>query len=134
MQKEIEINVPFFDVDPMQVVWHGHYIKYMEMARCALLSDMRMNYNDMHNAGYVFPIVSLRVKYIRPCVFGQIILARAILVPSDNFLIFKYEIIDKETGKKLCRAETKQMVVDMKTRESLYEIPEPFLTIIRNAK
>ena len=33
---ETEITIPFFDLDPMNVVWHGNYIKYFEIARCNL--------------------------------------------------------------------------------------------------
>lgn len=40
LQAEVEIQVPFFDVDSMDVVWHGHYIKYFEVARCALLDHI----------------------------------------------------------------------------------------------
>ncbi len=39
--------MPFFDVDSMNVVWHGHYVKYLEVARCALLDQIGHNYNDM---------------------------------------------------------------------------------------
>lgn len=28
------IDVPFFDVDSMNIAWHGHYVKYLEIARC----------------------------------------------------------------------------------------------------
>ena len=35
-----EIVVPFFDVDSMHIVWHGHYVKYLEVARCALLDRL----------------------------------------------------------------------------------------------
>ena len=35
-----EIEVPFFDVDVMQIVWHGHYVKYLEVARCAFLDAL----------------------------------------------------------------------------------------------
>jgi len=40
---EAEIQVQFFDLDPMQVVWHGHYVKYLEVARCALLNTIDYN-------------------------------------------------------------------------------------------
>ena len=30
----IELTVPFYDVDSMDIVWHGHYLKYFEDARC----------------------------------------------------------------------------------------------------
>ena len=44
LQAEIELVVPFFDVDMMEVVWHGHYVKYFEEARCALLDKLGHNY------------------------------------------------------------------------------------------
>ena len=34
---DVEMQVPFFDVDMLEIVWHGHYVKYLEVARCALL-------------------------------------------------------------------------------------------------
>ena len=40
LQAEIELQVPSFDVDMMEVVWHGHYVKYFEQARCALLDKL----------------------------------------------------------------------------------------------
>ena len=37
-----EIEVPFYDIDPMDIVWHGNYIKYFEVARCALLKKNQL--------------------------------------------------------------------------------------------
>ena len=39
---EVDITVEFFDVDSLQVVWHGNYLKYMERARCALLDHAEL--------------------------------------------------------------------------------------------
>ena len=36
---EARLKVPFHDADPMQVVWHGNYIKYFEIARDGLLDE-----------------------------------------------------------------------------------------------
>ena len=121
---EYEKIVPFYDVDPMRVVWHGHYVKYMEEARCAFLASRNMTYDDMEKCGYAFPVVELKVKYIRPCVFGQRLVIKTQLEPCDSFLIFKYDFVDAQTGQRLCKAQTKQMCVSIKDRESLYEIPE----------
>jgi acyl-CoA thioester hydrolase len=41
---EIDVVVPFFDVDSLEIVWHGHYVKYLEIARCALLDELGHNY------------------------------------------------------------------------------------------
>jgi acyl-CoA thioester hydrolase len=39
LHSDTRILVPFFDIDTMNVVWHGHYVKYLEVARCALLDN-----------------------------------------------------------------------------------------------
>src|SRR6185437_9998187 len=44
---DTEVTVPFFDVDSIDVVWHGHYVKYLEIARCALLDRIGHNYAQM---------------------------------------------------------------------------------------
>ena len=39
-EAEVVIEIPFHDVDVIGVVWHGHYFKYLEIARCALLEKI----------------------------------------------------------------------------------------------
>jgi len=128
---EYEKTIPFYDVDPMQVVWHGNYVKYLEEARCDYLSKKGMTYVDMGRIGYQFPIVEMKIKYINPCIFGQEIVIKTELVSCENFIIFKYEITDKKTKEKLCKAETKQMCVKISTKESLFEIPEIVIERLR---
>jgi acyl-CoA thioester hydrolase len=37
---ETEFTVEFYDVDSMEIVWHGNYVKYLEKARCVLLDHI----------------------------------------------------------------------------------------------
>jgi acyl-CoA thioester hydrolase len=41
VRAEVEVEVPFHDVDLAGVVWHGHYMKYLENARWALMTPCR---------------------------------------------------------------------------------------------
>ena len=66
-----ELQVPFYDVDSMRIVWHGNYVKYFEEARCAFFENLGMTYREMEEAGFLLPVVSLEIKYMRTCVFGQ---------------------------------------------------------------
>jgi len=61
---EVEIEVPFFDVDLMEIVWHGHYLKYFEVARCALLDKIGYNYMQMRASAT--PGRSLICAYVMP--------------------------------------------------------------------
>ncbi|UZE24259.1 acyl-CoA thioesterase [Pseudomonas sp. B21-056] len=120
---ETPIVVPFFDVDSMNVVWHGHYVKYLEVARCALLDEIGHNYNDMLAAGYAWPVIDLQLRYVRSAVFGQPLTVRASLVEWENRLKINYLISDTATGERLTRASSVQVAVDVTTREMLLASP-----------
>lgn len=110
---DLEVLVPFFDVDSMDVVWHGHYVKYLEMARCALLDDIGQNYTQMKQAGYVWPVIDVQLRYVRPARFGQRIIVRAELVEWHNRLKVNYLIRDAVTGERMTRATTVQVAVSL---------------------
>ena len=50
---EVEVLVPFHDIDAMRIVWHGNYFRYFEVARCALLASIDYDYEQMGASGYV---------------------------------------------------------------------------------
>src|SRR5262249_969783 len=64
LEAEVEIEVDFYDVDAMEVTWHGHYVKYFERARCALLRKIGYDYPEMRDSGYAWPIVDCRLRYV----------------------------------------------------------------------
>lgn len=120
---EIELQVQFFDLDPMNVVWHGNYVKYLEQARCALLESIGYNYPDMKASGYMWPIIDMHLRYIGPATFGQTIRARAAIVEWENRLKIDYLITDAHTGKRLTRATTTQVAVSIDTGEMCFVSP-----------
>ena len=123
---DTQILVPFFDVDTMNVVWHGHYIKYLEVARCALLDRIGHNYSAMVESGYAWPVIDLQLRYVRSAVFGQKLNVRANLVEWENRLKINYLITDLETGERLTRAVSVQVAVDMSSREMQLASPKVF--------
>ena len=120
---EVEIQVPFFDVDMIEIVWHGHYIKYFEVARCALLDKIDYNYMQMRASGYSWQIIDLHIRYARPATFEQKIIIHADIGEWENRLKINYRIVDKLTGVRLTRGYTCQVAVDMATLEMCYESP-----------
>ncbi|HSV34488.1 MAG TPA: acyl-CoA thioesterase [Ramlibacter sp.] len=123
LSHEIEVVPAFYDIDPMEIVWHGHYVKYLELARSALLAKFDYDYPRMRESGFGWPIVDMRLKYVRPAAFGQSLIARAEIVEWENRLRIEYLIRDKATGAKLNQAYTIQVAVDLATREMRYVSP-----------
>ena len=133
LQAGIELVVPFFDVDMMEVVWHGHYVKYFEEARCALLDKLGHNYRQMRDAGYAWPVIDLQLRYIRGAQFGQRIRVRADLVEWENRLKINYLITDVESGVRMTRGSSVQVAVEIATREMLLASPRVFVEAVERA-
>jgi acyl-CoA thioester hydrolase len=127
IKHKIDILVPFHDVDIMEVVWHGHYVKYFEVARCALLNTIAYNYEQMHDSGYAWPVVDLSIRYFKPAAFGQTITVHAEIVEWENRLKISYLITDKLTGAKLTKGYTIQVAIDRQTKTMCFESPRGLL-------
>ena len=127
LSAEIDIDVPFYDVDPMHVVWHGHYVKYFEHARCALLRQIDYDYPAMQASGYLWPVVELQLKYVHSASYGQRLLAKATLLEYENRLKIGYLISDRASGERLTKGHSVQVAVHAATRELQFVSPKVLL-------
>jgi len=121
---ETEINVEFFDLDPMQVVWHGNYINYFEVGRRALLEKIGYSYDEMEKSGFAFPVVEVSAKYLGPLRFRDRARIKAVLAEYENCLIIKYEIRNAQTGLLTTKGSSTQMAYDIKNHESCFVCPQ----------
>jgi acyl-CoA thioester hydrolase len=120
---QTETQVQFFDLDPMEIVWHGHYVKYIEIVRGVLLDTIDYNYAAMKASGYVWPVIDLHLRYIAPAAYGQRLRLRAEIVEWENRLKIAYLISNAVTGRRLSRATTTQVAVDVATQEMCFVSP-----------
>jgi acyl-CoA thioester hydrolase len=120
---ETETLVQFFDLDPMEVVWHGRYVNYLEIVRSVLLDRIDYNYAQMKASGYVWPVVDLHVRYIAPATFAQRLKLRADIVEWENRLKIDYLITDASIERRLARASTTQVAVEIASREMCFVSP-----------
>ena len=108
----LDIPVRFAECDPYGVVWHGHYVLYLEHAREALTGRFGLTAARALEMGYRVPVTRLEVKYRLPARPDQTIRVTARLRdPSVARLVMDYEIRD-ETGRLLATAMTEQVVVN----------------------
>lgn len=126
-----DLIVPFFDVDSLLIVWHGHYVKYLEMARCAFLSEISHDYNVMRETGFAYPIVKLDLKYVKSAQFGQAICVILQVIEFESSLKIDYLIKDKQSGILLTRASTTQAAVRLDNGEMQFQTPDAFQAAVR---
>ena len=61
------LRVRFSEVDSMQIVWHGEYVRYFEDGREAFGREFAgLGYMDIYASGYTAPIVELHLQYRKP--------------------------------------------------------------------
>ena len=107
----------------MEIVWHGNYVKYLELARSALLQKFDYDYPQMRASGYAWPIVDMRLKYVGTVEYGQAVRIRAEIVEWENRLKIEYQVRNAATGRVLNKAYTIQVALEIASRQMQYVCP-----------
>jgi len=130
---EIEFDVAFHDIDMVGVVWHGHYLRYFENARWALMNRIGYGFEPMVGSGYAWPVVELQAKYVNAARFGERLHARAALVEWENRLVVNYLLTRPADRMRIARGRTVQVAVDARSGELQFACPAAFVRIVEQA-
>ncbi|MCK5775320.1 MAG: acyl-CoA thioesterase [Bacteroidales bacterium] len=125
LKAKIEIKVRFNEVDSLRIVWHGHYIKYLEEAREAFGQKYGMGYLDVEKNGYVTPIVKVDIDYKQPLRYGDSCIAEIQYVDTAAAkLVFNYTLYRKSDMVIVAKAKTIQVFLDAKSMSLSLNHPE----------
>ena len=120
---EYDFQVPFYDLDGIQMVWHGNYVKYMEDAREKFGAKYGFEYLHIFNSGYLAPVADMHIKYRNSARISEILTMKITYVPSRAAkMVFEYLITRKSDNAVIIEAETSQLFV---TREGVFEVSTP---------
>ena len=122
---EVKMKVPFFDLDPMQIVWHGNYLKYFDIARSELFDGLGVDLFEFHDrTHYIFPIIRSSVKHIHPLKRDDEFICRATVKDARTKIVVAFEIRLVADGTICARGTTEQAAVLAPEMEMVYTIPE----------
>lgn len=127
----VDIRVPFFDLDPAGVAWHGRYFQYFELARCELLERINYSYEEMLNSGFLWPVADTSVRYTRPLTLNKTVRVTACLREWEMRLVVDYRIEDDD-GVVYTKARTVQVPVDAETLELTLGSPQELIDNVEN--
>lgn len=128
-----EVVVAFHDVDLMSVVWHGHYLKYLESARWALMDRIDYGFSAMKDSGYLWPIIEAQLRFVHPARFGDRLAVTASLVEWHNRLAINYLVADTERRLRIARGRTVQVAVRADSGELQFASPGPFVRQVESS-
>ncbi len=122
---EAKISVPFHDCDPMQIVWHGNYFKYFEIARDGLLYKLGVDLQSyFQKAQYLFPIIKTSIKHVSPLRHRDEFICRATLTDARFKLVFSFEIRLIKDNKLCAKGKSEQAAVKYPEMAIMFNIPE----------
>jgi acyl-CoA thioester hydrolase len=113
----------FYDLDPLNIVWHGHYPRFLELGRVAVMERIGYSYDEMVESGFAWPIIDLRMRYARPMRLNKSVRITAGIVEWENTLRIAYLIKDIETGQRVMRASSSQVALRIGASEMLWVTP-----------
>lgn len=121
---EIKLKVPFHDLDPMRVVWHGNYFKYFDKARFALFEAAGIDlYGYLMEKQYVFPITRTSVKHIAPLGPNDAFICKATVTEARYKIAMNFEIRRIPGNETCARGKSEQVAVKLPDMELDFEIP-----------
>ena len=109
---DIELEVPFHDVDALRIVWHGHYYKYLELARTALMRSRALDAHHFSELGFGLVMMETRCRHTAPLRYGDRFRVRAWFQDVEHRIHIAYEIQNLTTGKRAARARTVLVTTD----------------------
>jgi len=121
---ELILKVPFYDLDPMKVVWHGNYFKYFDQARFALFERYNIDlYEYLHEKRYAFPITRTSIKHIFPLRYNDEFICKAFVTEAKYKIVTNFEIRLTRDKTMCAKGKSEQLAVKLPEMELQFEIP-----------
>lgn len=106
----IEIQLSYADTDMMGVIYHGNYVKWIELGRTKLIEDVGYNYLDMENAGYYAPVYNLDITYKKPIKYGDKVVVNTWVEENKNLrTVYGFTIVNGDN--EICAEGTTTHIV-----------------------
>ncbi|HTL07646.1 MAG TPA: thioesterase family protein [Chitinophagaceae bacterium] len=93
-----QVRVRYAETDQMNVVYHGNYAQYFEVARAEAIRKLGFTYKTMEAIGTYMPITELQCKYLRPAHYDDLLTIKLILreLPEGHRIEFFHEVYNEE--------------------------------------
>ena len=122
----VDLQVPFHDVDGMHVVWHGNYVKYMELARTELMRSRNLDVQQIIAFGYRQVVIETHCRHVFPLYYGDRFRVHAWFHDVQNRLNIRFEIINLTHDRRSLVGHTILVTTDA-DGHMLLETPEAIL-------
>ena len=129
MKHTFEQKVYYSDTDAYGVVWHGSYLRWLEMGRVEYCEDLGLNLIELEKQDIVMTVTNMNIRYKASGRLNDIVVVDTwIKKITPVTVVFEQTIKNKDSGKLFIQAEFE--VVAIRNNGSLHRrMPE----VLKNA-
>lgn len=105
-------KVFYSDTDAYGVVWHGSYLRWLEMGRILFCEDKGYKMSELEASDIVLPVCELNVKYKNSAKLDdEIVIETKVVEQGKFYLTFNQRILDKSLTKTYIEATVKVVAI-----------------------
>ena len=131
MKHAFSAKVFYSDTDSYGVVWHGSYLRWLEMGRVLLCEKKGAKLSELEKNDIVLPVAELNIKYKNSAKLeDEIIIETEISDYGRFYLTFQQTIKDEKTQKTYIEATVKVVAIN-KDGKLYRSLPEQVVKIVR---
>ncbi len=110
---ETSLRVRYQETDQMGVVYHTNYLVWFEVGRTEMMRERGFSYKDLEEKGLLLPVVDIHCKFAYPARYDDMVIVRTKISQFNRSkIVFAYEVIHQETGRRLVKGKSVHLWVD----------------------
>ncbi len=129
IQHDHHIRVRYAETDKMGVVYYGKYAEYFEVSRAELIRQFGYSYSEMEADGVMMPVTEMRVRYVRPSRYDDLLTLRATIYKRPEKRVMIETKVLNEAGKLAVLGEVTLAFLDSNTGKAV-QAPDRFLELL----
>ena len=109
------MTVRYAETDQMGVVYHSHYLVWMEVGRTDFCKALGIPYSEMEADGVLLAVAEANCRYLSAAKYGQDILVTTTVAEANRrFLEFRYKMTCE--GRRVATGYTKHIFLNKQFR------------------
>lgn len=124
IESDTQIRVRYGETDQMGFLYYGNYALYYEVGRTQLIRELGLSYKQIEEAGILMPVTELKIKYLRPARYDDLITVRTTLKEWPQPKIIFTSALYNEQQELLNIGTTALVFLDAVTRRKMTDVPD----------
>ena len=124
MKHAFRQKVYYSDTDAYGVVWHGSYLRWLEMGRVDFCLQMGKSVNELEKQNVVLPVAEIDIKYKNSARLDDVILITTEISEKSRCSITFHQLITDEKKEKTYIEATVKVVAIDKSGKLYRSLPE----------